>query len=60
MEELVRWLESNAVLLGSLAAIATIATLFFVNGGQMLGAFLRRRERQIANNAAPEAATALQ
>jgi adenylate cyclase len=38
MEILVSWLETNAVLLGSLAAVVTIATLFLVNGSQMVGA----------------------
>jgi adenylate cyclase len=39
MEFLISWLEANAVLLGSLAAVATIATLFLVNGTQILSAF---------------------
>ncbi|TDI61655.1 MAG: tetratricopeptide repeat protein [Alphaproteobacteria bacterium] len=36
---LISWLETNAVLLGSLAAVVTIATLFLVNGTQIMSAF---------------------
>lgn len=39
MDFLISWLETNAVLLGSLAAVVTIATLFLVNGTQIMSAF---------------------
>ena len=42
MEFLVFWLEANAVLLGSIAALVTIATLFLVNGTQIVGAIFGR------------------
>lgn len=61
MDFLVQWLESNAVLLGSLAAVATIATLFLVNGGQIVAAIMRRNNTETnANTGAPEAAAIYQ
>jgi len=48
MDILVSWLETNAVLLGSLAAVVTIATLFLVNGSQMVSAIFGHRQRKAA------------
>lgn len=60
MDFLVQWLETNAVLLGSLAAVATIATLFLVNGGQIVAAIMRRNNKLETGAAAPEAAAIYQ
>ena len=60
MDFLVQWLETNAVLLGSLAAVATIATLFLVNGGQIVAAIVRRNNKPETGAAAPEAAAIYQ
>ena len=55
MDFVISWLESNAVLLGSIAALVTIATLFLVNGTQIVGAiFGRRITEPLIGNAAAE------
>ena len=48
MDFVISWLETNAVLLGSLAAVATIATLFLVNGTQILSAFFFNPNAQLS------------